>query len=255
MKDNHDNKGHIEYKRVVKEIREKNFFWKGMGNDCLKYVKECPICLRNKAGIEINPQPKKIIPKGPRERYVCDSWKLNNELIKISGYKWVMDVIDYFSKYIISYPLKKNNAENTLECIKEFCIILGYPKIIQTDNGGEYKNTLWSQFCEEKNIKHIFSTPYHPEKNGVIEVSHKEIRKNVMISYANNPFNFNLKISLLNAIDIHNSNIHTTTKFRPNDLIHNTDENIYNIVINNIKNGYKIKDTNAIELKKGDHVV
>ena len=39
MKDNHDNKGHIEYKRVVKEIREKNFFWKGMGNDCLKYVK------------------------------------------------------------------------------------------------------------------------------------------------------------------------------------------------------------------------
>ena len=47
-----------------------------------------------------------------------------------------------------------------------------------------------------------------------------------MISYNNHPYNFNLKLALLDAIDIHNGNIHTTPKFRPKDLIHNTDENI-----------------------------
>lgn len=55
-----------------------------------------------------------------------------------------------------------------------------------------------------------------------------------MIQYANYLYNFNLKIALLNAIDILNCNIHITTKFRPKELIHNTDENIYNLVINNI---------------------
>ena len=73
----------------------------------------------------------------------------------------------------MSYPLVKNDAISTLISIREFCILLGYPKILQTDNGGEYKNHIMEDFCEKNNINHIFSSPYHPQTNGVVEVSHK----------------------------------------------------------------------------------
>ena len=41
---------------------------------------------RQKAGINIKPSPTPIIPKGLRESYVVDGWKLHNKLVTLSGY-------------------------------------------------------------------------------------------------------------------------------------------------------------------------
>ena len=53
----------------------------------------------------------------------------------------------------------------------------GKCKILQVDNGKEFKNAILERFCLENNIKLIHSSPYHPQTNGVCEVVHKEIRK------------------------------------------------------------------------------
>ena len=137
----------------------------------------------NKIGASIKITPIKIITKGPCERFVIDGWRLPKNLAEITGDEWVIDIIDHFTKYLWSYPVKDNNAQNALYCIKNFCMMVGYPKILQSDNGSEYKNNIIKNFCIKNNIKQIFSAPRHPETNGVIEVSHKEIRKNVIINY------------------------------------------------------------------------
>ena len=80
-------------------------------------------------------------------------------LMKESGYKYVIDIIDYFSKYMGSFPVSDNNGKNALLSIKEFCIYIGFPKILQTDNGPEYCNNLIDTFCAENNIKHITILP------------------------------------------------------------------------------------------------
>ena len=36
-----------------------------------------------------------------------------------------------------SIPIKENTAENALLVIKEFCVYIGCPKILQTDKGPE----------------------------------------------------------------------------------------------------------------------
>ena len=89
-----------------------------------------------------------------------------------------------------------------LNCFKKFCILKGYPKILQSDNGVEFKNHLFEKLCTDHNIKHIFSSPYHPQTNGVVEVAHKEIKKNVILDFSKHPENFNLKTSLLEAVEI-----------------------------------------------------
>jgi hypothetical protein len=40
---------------------------------------------------------------------------------------------------------------------------------VRSDNGSEFKNTNVEEFCDEKGIKHEFSTTYTPEQNGVVE--------------------------------------------------------------------------------------
>jgi hypothetical protein len=42
-------------------------------------------------------------------------------------------------------------------------------KKIRSDNGTEFKNSQIEGFLEEEGIKHEFSSPYTPQKNGVVE--------------------------------------------------------------------------------------
>ena len=130
----HNNNNHISYKRIFKEIKEANYNWKTLRNDCLNYFKHCPVCIRQKAGINIKPSPTPIIPKGPRERYVINCWKLHNELATLSGYTWILDIIDHFSKFMMSFPVKTNKAINALISIKEFYLLKGMSTILQSDN-------------------------------------------------------------------------------------------------------------------------
>jgi transposase InsO family protein len=42
-------------------------------------------------------------------------------------------------------------------------------KKVRSDNGSEFKNSRIENFCDEKGIKHEFSTTYTPEQNGLVE--------------------------------------------------------------------------------------
>ena len=222
----HLNQGHLGYQRLYKGIREKKYYWKGMVEDCKQYVSKCVVCLKQRGGKRLTLAPKNIETKGSKERYVADGWKLFKELSESTGFMWVIDIIDYFSKFMGSFPIKENNAENALTAIKEFCYFVGYPKILQTDNGMEYNNNIIENFCNKYNLKHINSRPRHPQTNGVVEVVHKEIRKYVILKYSEFSNDFNLKDTLLEAVNIHNHNTHTTTGYKPIELINNNDDDI-----------------------------
>jgi hypothetical protein len=85
----------------------------------------------DKTGNAIKPKAKVIITKGPLERVVADGWELDEELKTITGFNWVIDLIDHFSKFIKSIPIKNNNVNNILFCLKEFFNYIGKPLIFQ----------------------------------------------------------------------------------------------------------------------------
>ena len=78
-----------------------------------------------KKGITKKPKSKVIITKGPLERLVVDGWELDEELKAITGFNWFIDFIDHFSKFIMCIPIKNNNANNILFCLKAFFNYIG----------------------------------------------------------------------------------------------------------------------------------
>ena len=56
----------------------------------------------------------------------------------------------------------------------------GSCKILQVDNGTEFKNKILETYCNNNNIKLVHSSPYHPQTKGVVEVAHKEIKKSYL---------------------------------------------------------------------------
>ncbi|CAF0900891.1 unnamed protein product [Rotaria sordida] len=82
-----------------------------------------------------------------------------------SKYRYVLVVLDIFSRYMFLRPLTSKSAVEVchhLECI--FCEHEA-PTIIQTDQGTEFKG-MFDELCSKRNIRHIRSRAYHPESQG-----------------------------------------------------------------------------------------
>lgn len=131
---NHVNNGHLGINRTISKIKETVYFWETIIEDVKSYLDKFPYCIISKKGKNINTQNKIIITKGSLDRIVEDGWQLDDELNSITGYCWIIDIINHFSKYLMSIPVKNNNAENLPFCIKQYVGYVSNPKIFQSDN-------------------------------------------------------------------------------------------------------------------------
>ena len=63
--------------------------------------------------------------------------------------------------------------------------ILECPKFYKLIMEKEFDNQYIKYYCIENDIKLIHSSPYHPQTNGSVEVTHKEIQKYIFNEYLN----------------------------------------------------------------------
>ena len=105
------------------------------------------------------------------------------------------------------------------------------------------------------NIKHLKNRRKYPKTNGVVETVYKEIRKYVILKYAEDSKDFDLYNILLEAINTHNNNIHTTTGFKQIDIINNTDDEINNKVLLNIEHSLKYNNNYYDNIITGNHIL
>ena len=96
-------------------------------------------------------------------------------------YKYLLDIIDHHSKLCGSYLLETKSSEEVIINLNDFISHYGSPKIIQSDNGKEFSNTLFNDYCAEHDIEIIHSRPRHPQTNGIVERLHKDIKKHIYI--------------------------------------------------------------------------
>ena len=112
-------------------------------------------------------------------------------MLSIKPLSTLFDILFKICLYIRNFlihnkQLKKiltKSSKEVLPYIQNFIQINEKPAIIQTDNGGEFVNSLSEAYYKQLNIKHITSSSYHPESTGYLEVSHKETRKAIIAEY------------------------------------------------------------------------
>ncbi|KAI3351526.1 hypothetical protein L3Q82_020369 [Scortum barcoo] len=53
--------------------------------------------------------------------------------------------------------------------LEQVCQSLGMPKELRTDNGTHFRNAQVDQWCQQNGVIRIYSPPYTPQANGVVE--------------------------------------------------------------------------------------
>lgn len=111
---------------------------------------------------------KGTIAKEPHNIIGIDLVDLSN--FQRGGYKWLLNGVDLSTRYLYSVPLKSKSKKDVYNGFKDmYEKQIKHVKMIRSDNGVEFKNDLFKKFCEEHNIKQVFSDAYSPQSNGAIE--------------------------------------------------------------------------------------
>ena len=152
-----------------------------------------------------------------------DLTELSLEFQKIKKL-YLFYIIDHFSKYGMAYIIDNKEAKTILRYLKLALECDRLPEEIGSDNGKEFKNILIENYLKENDITFIHGSPYNPHSQGVVERFHQTIKDLLYSIYAEEKLEDNIKGYLETALKKYNNHIHSTKKFRSNEIFYSSTE-------------------------------
>ena len=85
---------------------------------------------------------------------------------------------DHFSKFLVLYTLKTKESRPIADCITQFIAIFFPPKILQCDNGREFKGALLI-LLRQYRIQVINGSPRNPQVQGLVEQANGVVKRKI----------------------------------------------------------------------------
>jgi len=203
--------GHCGTYKTYKLLQQHHQFQR-MYHAVKRIIKTCDTCQRTKVNnITARGPTLSILPEKPLEMVSAD---LMGPLPRgQGGCRYILAILDLFSKYIKLYPLKRATTETiSKRIINDYIPTVGLFQKILTDNGTQFTSQKWDHIMNGLKIKSLHTTIYHPESNPV-ERANREIGR-LLRTYCHRQHTNWLR--WLDNVEFWiNNTTHTTTGYTP----------------------------------------
>lgn len=176
---------------------------------------------------------RRVVLKGIRDLFQADLVEMIPYAKVNKGYKYILIVINAFSKYVWAFAIKRKTGKDVTDAIGQiFVQRKNVPKHLQTDNGKEFYNKTFRELMQRYNINH-YST-YSTLKSSIVERSNRTL-KNKMWKEFSMQGNYKWLDMLPKIVTDYNNTKHSTTGFKPINVNQTNAKQILNTVYNYIK--------------------
>ena len=93
---------------------------------------------------------------------------------------YILVAVDYVSKWVEAMPCRAAGSKHARRMFHEIIFPrFGTPRMVIIDGGSHFIDKTFRNFLKELGAEHNIATPYHPQTNGQVEISNKQI-KNIL---------------------------------------------------------------------------
>ncbi|GJR73866.1 reverse transcriptase domain-containing protein [Tanacetum coccineum] len=163
---------------VAKAIRT-GYYWPTMHTDARKLIRECNDC-----------QVHRPIPRNPQQNLtpITSPWPFYKWGIDIAGpfpegpgkVKFLIVAIDYFTKWIEAKPVATITGNQVKKFVWDNIVCrFGLPGEIVSDNGKQFRDNPFKDWCEKLCIRQCFASVKHPQANGLVERANRSLGEGI----------------------------------------------------------------------------
>ena len=166
--------GHLGVTKTYEKIRL-HFHWPNMYRDIRDYVRQCTDCAQRKPPARA-PQGylMPIQASAPWEVVGVDI--MGPLPITNSKNRYIIVFTDYMTKWVEAFPMKDADAATVAQIfVKQIITRHGAPRKFISDRGSVFMSELCSAIYEYMSIDKLFTTPYHPQTDGLTERFNKTL--------------------------------------------------------------------------------
>ncbi|KAJ1212450.1 hypothetical protein NDU88_000110 [Pleurodeles waltl] len=157
------------------------FHWPRMSEDTKEFCKSCETC---QASGKTGGAPKApLIPLPvvgvPFERVGVDIVGPLDPPTA-SGNRFILVVVDHATRYPEAIPLRTTTAPAVAKALLGIFSRVGFPKEVVSDRGSNFMSAYLKAMWKECGVTYKFTTPYHPQTNGLVERFNKTLKGMIM---------------------------------------------------------------------------
>ena len=170
--------GHFGVEPTLQKLTQNGKSWPEMRKDVRRFIRKCPCCQKMSAlKVAIETHPFTTASYSIMDRVCIDAiGPLPEDEL---GNKYVITLIDAFSRFVLLISAKDTTAESAAQAILQWLGIFGIPSSIVSDNGTQFRNSLIQQLCSIAKIDHNMIHAYSKEENSIVERANKEVMRHL----------------------------------------------------------------------------
>ena len=174
----HCNFGHQGRNKMVQLLRP-YFYWPNQSRTCRDYVKQCSRC---QAADKTSPKPQSMTARPVVTQPFKD---VAIDLVgpfptARGGFQHMLTCVDMATRWPEAIPVRSTTSRMIIRSLTETFSRTGFPEKLTTDNGPQFVSKEFTRRLKRNGIAHSKSTPYHPQKNGVVERLHRTLNAIVL---------------------------------------------------------------------------
>lgn len=162
----HDKRGHPKFPTMF-QFFSTRYYIPNLYHKLMHYLRTCTICQKIGGSNERLPLHLNL-PVGIFHTIAIDTVFIHDKYLVVAR--------DEFSGWCEARITPKLSGEFVAKFIYEDWICrIGQFKELKSDNGSEFVNYHVKDLLKRFNIKHVVTTPYHPQANGFVEREHQNL--------------------------------------------------------------------------------
>ena len=135
-----------------------------------------------------------------------------------NGNKYILTLIDSFTRYTELYSIKDLTAKAAFDCLVHYMSTYGIPNQICSDNSSQFEG-IFAEMLQLCNIHNYKIHPYSHEENSIVERANKEINRHLRNLVFDKKIKQDWDIVLPLIKRILNSKVHQSTGIAPVEIV------------------------------------